>query len=156
MLGPASFVVATAAASAAISCWDAESGKSTLTIGDSAAGACSDVRAVPEHNAVVSGHQNSRTCLWDLRSGAAIASFVAHTEAVSRLDANGTHIVTGSGDAIRLWDFGTRACMSDFVAHRKKFDEGVTALRLAPSVPGLPPMFASGAGDGIAKIFSQQ
>ena len=156
LLGPSSVVVATAAATSALSCLDAETGQTTLVVGDAALGPCAALRAVPEHSAVVSGHSNSKTCLWDLRSGAAIASFVAHTEAVACLDANGSHIVTGSGDAIRLWDFGTRACISDFVAHRKKFDEGVTALRLAPPVPGLPPMFASGAGDGIAKIFSQQ
>jgi WD40 repeat protein len=156
LLSASSLVVATDAASSGIGCWDAETGQSTLSFGDTSAGVCSDVRAVPEHSAVVSGHRNSHTCVWDLRSGAAVASFVAHTEAVACLDASASHIVTGSGDAIRLWDFGTRACMSDFVAHRKKFDEGVTTLRLAPSVPGLPPMFASGAGDGIAKIFSQQ
>ncbi len=159
LMSASQFVVATATASAPLVCWDVEADKAAATMGgEGGAGTCSGVRCVPELSVLVTSHADSKVCLWDTRAPAMTASFVAHTAAVSCVDASPGHIVTGSGDAVRLWDMGTRACISDFVAHRKKFDQGVTTLRLSsPSSPAAAgPMFASGAGDGIAKVFSQQ
>jgi WD40 repeat protein len=124
---------------------------SAVLKGDSGGATWSCARGVTGGVLVVSGHTDGRVSLWDPRasSNEPVASFVAHTEGVACLDASATHIITGSADSVRLWDFNTRACISDFVGHRKKFDEGVTCVSAFNATT-----FASGGGDGVAKVFS--
>ena len=98
----------------------------------------------------VTGHEDGKVCVWDARTAEATATFVAHPDVVSRVDLSASLIVSGASDTVRLWDLGTRNCLTDVVAHRKKFDEGVTALAFHPSLPE----FASGGGDGVVKVFS--
>jgi striatin 1/3/4 len=132
--------------------WDVETQTTAATLVREEGGDCTCIQSVAGDDwMVISGHKDSKVCIWDTRTPEApVASFVAHTGAVTCMDTSSSLIVTGAADTVRLWDLKTRSCLSDFVAHRQKFDEGVTALRFHPSAP----KFASGGGDGVVKIFN--
>ena len=129
---------------------DAETGVSlTALSGNDNLAAAAGVTSAGANEAAV-GHTDGHITLWDLRDPKqSTANFVAHPGNIARIDMTQSLVVTGSSDTVRLWDLRNRACMSDFVAHRKKFDEGVTALQFHPTRNE----FASGGGDGVVKVF---
>lgn len=136
--------------------WDIEAQKSSSSfIVEDSTASCGPVvcgRCVVDANVLVTGHNGGRMSMWDVRSATLTTSFVSHTECVTCLDVDATasYLASGSSDAsVRLWDFRKQTCLFDVVAHRKKWDEGVTALAFHHTLP----VFCTGGADGVVKVF---
>jgi striatin 1/3/4 len=109
----------------------------------------------PTMPVVVSGHEDRYIRFFDINSGACSYSMIAHLDAVSTLDIDPAGLVLCSGGhdaSVRLWDIAssTRSCLQEFTAHRRKTDEGVTAVKYHPTLPGL---MATGGADSIVKVY---
>ncbi|KAF9905402.1 hypothetical protein EC991_001697 [Linnemannia zychae] len=109
----------------------------------------------PTMPVVVSGHEDRYVRFFDINSGACSYSMIAHLDAVSTLDIDPAGLVLCSGGhdaSVRLWDIAssTRSCLQEFTAHRRKTDEGVTAVKYHPTLPGL---MATGGADSIVKVY---
>ncbi|KAF9989138.1 hypothetical protein BGZ75_007392 [Mortierella antarctica] len=106
---------------------------------------------------VVSAHEDRFIRFFDINSGACSFSMLSHLDAVSSLDIDSSGLVLCSGGhdgSVRLWDISssTRSCLQEFSGHRRKSDEGVTAVQYHPSLPGL---LATGGADSIVKVYTR-
>ena len=70
------------------------------------------VTANPMNRTVLSGGYNGNVMIFDVTSGACIAGYNAHTEAITSIEYSvfGSCFITGSEDGFaRIWDSATKA-----------------------------------------------
>ncbi|KAF9175290.1 hypothetical protein BGX21_011409 [Mortierella sp. AD011] len=148
---------------AVIKLFDIETGKEILafksneSFDGTSATQINKVVCHPTMPIVISGHEDRYIRFFDINSGACSFSMLSHQDAVSSLDIDPTGLVLCSGGhdaSVRFWDIAssTRACLQEFTAHRKKSDEGVTAVKYHPTLQGL---MATGGADSIVKVYTR-
>ncbi|KAF9345218.1 hypothetical protein BGX26_003391 [Mortierella sp. AD094] len=148
---------------AVIKLFDIETGKEILAFKSdesydgTSATQINKIACHPTMPIVISGHEDRYIRFFDINSGACSFSMLSHMDAVSSLDIDPTGLVLCSGGhdaSVRLWDIAssTRACLQEFTAHRKKSDEGVTAVKYHPTLPGL---MATGGADSVVKVYTR-
>jgi striatin 1/3/4 len=118
-----------------------------------------DIVSHPQRNLVITGHDDGGIIVFDFQSDKVIARIKkAHELPISRLAFNmsGMNLITGCHDgSINVWRLGDvlngvkRSSLTVEKVHKTKFDEGVLALAVHPSMP----FIASGGADSITKIF---
>jgi hypothetical protein len=73
------------------------------------------------------------------------------TSTLSNHQASSYTLVSGGHDcSLRWWDVSNYSCLQEHSTHRRKFDEGIWAVKVHPL---LPHVIASGGADGVCKIF---
>lgn len=106
---------------------------------------------------IITGSEDNLIRLYDLNSLKHVKTIVAHTDSVTSLlltqKANHSMLISGGHDgAVRGWDLRTFHIIYDIAAHRRKYDEGVTALAACDKFP----LVASGGADSLIKIMHEQ
>ncbi|KAF9177746.1 hypothetical protein BGZ51_008408 [Haplosporangium sp. Z 767] len=111
----------------------------------------------PTMSIIVSGHEDRYIRFFDINSGDCSFSMLSHLDAVSSLDIDpsGLALCSGGHDgSVRVWDMASpaRPCLQEFTGHHRKSDEGVTAVKYHPTLPGL---LATSGADSIIKIYTR-
>ena len=74
----------------------------------------------PDENTLATGSWDCTVKLWDMRSGALIATLEGHTDYVQSIafSPDGKQLATGSDDqTLRIWDMASGACLRTIHAH---------------------------------------
>ncbi|KAF9109744.1 hypothetical protein BGX27_007256 [Mortierella sp. AM989] len=148
---------------AVIKLFDIETGKDILTFksnesyGGTPATQINKIVCHPTMPIVISGHEDRYIRFFDINSGSCSFSMISHLDAVSSLDIDPAGLVLCSGGhdaSVRLWDIAssTKTCLQEFTGHRKKSNEGVTAVKYHPTLPGL---LATGGADSVVKVYTR-
>lgn len=80
----------------------------------------------------VSGHQHGTLQLWNLETGASLATMKGHSDTVNsiQITPDGRLAVSGSNDkTVKIWDLETRCCIGTLEGHQNK----VHAVAISPN-----------------------
>ena len=102
----------------------------------------------PDGSTLASGADDGTVKLWDVATGAMIATLEGHTDGVTSVSfsPDGSTLASGADDGtVKLWDVATGAMIATLEGHT----DGVTSVSFSPDGSTL----ASGADDGTVKLW---
>lgn len=102
---------------------------------------------------IVSGTENKKIEVIDVRSLQVEHSLIAHTDSIVSLDFNSKSnliVTAGLDSSLRLWDFRTLRCLQEISIHHPKYDQTVRVVKFEHDQKTV----LIGCSDGSIRIFN--